>query len=134
MTDKARLTVLYDARCRVCTRIAARFAALDREDRLRIRPLEQAPEDAWVSVQQLSTSRDLRRELHVVTADGEWAAGGEAMVRTLERLPALAPLARLLRLPLVRDMVEPGYRCFAGNRARFGFLAGSFRSRSLGSS
>ena len=48
-------------------------------------------------------------------------------------LPTFAPLARIGRLPLVAGMVEPGYRCFADNRARFAFLAGSFRAGSFGS-
>jgi predicted DCC family thiol-disulfide oxidoreductase YuxK len=129
-----RLTVLYDARCRVCTRIAARFAALDRGQRLRIRPLQWAIDDEWASVRRLRTERDLRLALHVVDEDGTWAEGGEAMLLVLERLPTLSLLASALRLPLLREMVEPGYRWFAGNRARFAFMAGSFRNRSFGSS
>ena len=129
-----RLTVLYDARCRVCTRIAGRFAGLDGDAQLRIRPLQWADRDEWESVRRLRADRDLRLELHVIDEDGEWAAGGEAMVRVLERLPALGPVAVVLRLPLVREAIEPGYRWFAGNRARFAFMAGSFRNRSFGSS
>ena len=128
-----RLTVLYDAKCRVCTRIAGRLAALDAEGRLRIRPLQWAQQDEWASVRALRAERDLRLALHVIAEDGEWAAGGEAMLRALERVPALAPIATLLRLPLLGRMVEPGYRWFADNRARLAFLAGSFRNRSLGS-
>jgi len=131
---EGRLTVLYDARCRVCTRIAARFAALDRGRRLRIRPLQWAHDDAWASVRRLRAERDLRSALHVVDERGAWAEGGEAMLLVLERLPALAPVAAALRLPLLRETVEPGYRWFAGNRARFAFMAGPFRNRSLGSS
>ena len=129
-----RLTVLYDARCRVCTRIAGRLAALDRQDRLRIRPLQWPHADEWPSVRSLRAERDLRLELHVVDEAGRWAAGGEAMLRAIERIPDLASLAALLRLPLLHRVVEPGYRWFAANRARFAFLAGSFRNRSLGSS
>ena len=36
--------MLYDARCRVCTRIAARLAGSDTEHRLRLRPLQSAAE------------------------------------------------------------------------------------------
>jgi len=118
----------------VCARLAGRFAALDRGRRLRIRPLQWAHQDSWTSVRRLQADRDLRLAVHVVDEQGEWAAGGEAMLRLLERLPLLAPAAALLRLPLLRGMVEPGYRWFADNRARFGFMAGSFRNRSLGSS
>lgn len=129
---EVRLTVLYDARCRVCTRIAGRLAALDHDRRLRLRPLQRAHADEWPSVRALRREHDLRSELHVIDEDGTWAAGGEAMLRALERIPRLAPIVAVLRLPVVRAIVGPGYRRFAADRARFAFLAGSFRDRSLG--
>jgi len=121
-----RLTVLYDARCRVCTRIAGRLAGADRDHALRLRPLQRAHEDEWASVRRLRAERDLRRELHVIDEAGRWAAGGEAMLRAIERVALFAPLARILRWPFFRPLVEPGYRWFAARRARFAFLAGSF--------
>jgi predicted DCC family thiol-disulfide oxidoreductase YuxK len=124
--------VLYDARCRVCTRIAARLAGADRGRRLRVRPLQGATLDAWPSVRQLAAERDLRRSLHVVDEAGAWAEGGEAMLCTLERVPTLRPLARVARGPLVAWAIEPAYRWFARNRARFAWLAGSFRSEQGG--
>ena len=123
---RGRLTVLYDARCRVCTRIAGRLAGADVDGRLRLRPLQGARSDGWDSVRRLAQERDLRRELHVIDELGDVAAGGEAMLRALERVPRFRPLARIGRLPLVSQLVEPGYRCFARNRARFSWLAGSF--------
>jgi predicted DCC family thiol-disulfide oxidoreductase YuxK len=121
-----RLTVLYDARCRVCTRIAGRLAGLDRDRRLRLVPLQQAATDR-PEVRRLRAERDLRQALHVIDEDGRWASGGEAVIRALEGVPSLRPLARLARLPIARSLVEPGYRLFAANRARFSWLAGSFR-------
>ena len=123
-----RLTVLYDARCRVCTRIAARLAGADDGRRLRLRPLQGAAGDAWPSVRRLAAERDLRRSLHVVDEAGAWAEGGEAVLRAIERVPAFRPLARVARVPLVAWAIEPGYRWFARHRARFGWLAGSFRA------
>lgn len=120
-----RLTVLYDARCRVCTRIAGRLAGLDRRRRLRLVPLQRAATDR-PEVRRLRSTRDLRRALHVIDADGDWASGGEAMIRALERVPSWRPLARLARMRGVRRLVEPGYRLFAANRSAFGWLAGSF--------
>ena len=126
MTPDGHLTVLYDARCRVCTRIAGRLAGSDSEGRLRIRPLQRAHEDEWESVRRLRAEHDLRVALHVVDEEGEWAAGGEAMLRTFERVALCAPLARVLRLRLLAPLVEPGDRWFANHRARFAFMAGSF--------
>ena len=124
--ETGRLTVLYDARCRVCTRIAGRLAGADREGRLRLRPLQSADQDPWPSVRRLRATRDLRSALHVVDEQGDWAAGGEAMVQALERVALFAPLARICRTPVVAPFVEPGYCWFAANRARFAFMAGSF--------
>lgn len=125
--ESGRLTVLYDARCRVCTRIAGRLAGADTEGRLRLRPLQRAHEDEWASVRRLRADRDLRTGLHVVDEAGEWAAGGEAMLRAIERVARLALLARILRLRPLAPLIEPGYRWFAAHRARFAFMAGSFR-------
>jgi predicted DCC family thiol-disulfide oxidoreductase YuxK len=122
-----RLTVLYDARCRICTRIAARLAGADLEHRLRLRPLQTAVHDEWPAVRRLAADHDLRAALHVIDESGNWATGGEAVLRALERVPRLTALARLGRLPIVAEAVEPGYRWLVGNRARFSWLAGSFR-------
>jgi predicted DCC family thiol-disulfide oxidoreductase YuxK len=122
---EARLTVLYDGRCRVCTRVAARLAGLDAGQRLRFVPLQRAMHDR-PEVQRLRAQRDLRRELHVIDVDGRWASGGEAVLRTLEHLPRLRPLARVARLPGVAALVEPAYRLVAQHRARLAWLAGDF--------
>jgi predicted DCC family thiol-disulfide oxidoreductase YuxK len=120
-----RLTVLYDGRCRFCTRMAGRLAGLDAGRRLRLVPLQWAAADR-PEVQRLGDQRDLRRALHVVDTEGHWASGGEAVLWTMDRLPALSWLARMARLPLVSLLVEPGYRLVADHRARFAWLAGSF--------
>jgi predicted DCC family thiol-disulfide oxidoreductase YuxK len=120
------LTVLYDARCRVCTRIAARLARLDRLDRLRFVPLQMAEHDR-PEVRDLAASRDLASSLHVVDEAGRWSQGGEAMIRIWELIPSLWPLVRLARLPGVRRLVEPAYRFVADHRPWFGWLAGSRR-------
>jgi predicted DCC family thiol-disulfide oxidoreductase YuxK len=118
------LTVLYDAHCRLCTRIAGRLAAMDRRDRLRFVPLQMAAHDR-PEVRDLAASRDLAAALHVIDEDGRWSAGGEAMVRVWDEVPSLWLLARLARAPVVRSLVEPGYRFVAAHRSWFGWLAGS---------
>jgi predicted DCC family thiol-disulfide oxidoreductase YuxK len=124
----AELTVLYDADCRVCTRVAGRLAGLDRRRRLRFIPLQ----DAWrheAPISRLAAELDLAAALHVVDREGRWASGGEAMLRAWEQLPALRPLARLARTPIVAPLVEPAYRAFAEHRGRFAWLAGTFSCR-----
>jgi predicted DCC family thiol-disulfide oxidoreductase YuxK len=98
---------------------------MDADRRLRLVPLQRAADDR-PEVQRLSEERDLRRSLHVIDEAGRWASGGEAVLRTMERLPGLCPLACLARLPLLSTLVEPAYRLVADHRARFAWLAGSF--------
>ncbi len=105
--------------------MAGRLAGMDADRRLRLVPLQRAAADR-PEVQRLSEERDLRRSLHVIDEAGRWASGGEAVLRTMERLPGLRPLARLARLPLLSSLVEPAYRLVADHRARFAWLAGSF--------
>ena len=126
------LTVLYDAHCRFCTRVAARLARMDRERRLRFVPLQMAADDR-PEVRELASARDLAASLHVVGEDGSWASGGEAMIRIWEQVPAMAGVARLARLPVVEGLVEPVYRFVAGHRPWFGWLAGSRRCCGEGS-
>lgn len=120
----ARLTVLYDADCRLCTRIAGRLAGADHDRRLRVVPLQLAAGEG-LEVRRLAARRELAAALHVVDSTGAWASGGEAVIRACEQIPALRLFVAVARLPLVSALVEPGYRLIAGNRARFGWLAGS---------
>ena len=119
------LTVLYDADCRACTRIAARMAGADHAGSLRLMPLQLAPAAADPAIRALAAERDLRRSLHVIDADGQWVSGGEAMLCAWQRIPVLRPVARLARLPLLSAVVEPGYRWVARNRRHLAWLAGS---------
>ena len=128
-----RLTVLYDADCPVCTRIAGRLAGLDRAGRLRFVPLQLADRDR-PEVRRLAGERDLSRSLHVVEPDGRWLHGGRAVLRAFDEVPLLRALARLGRLPFVAPLVETGYRLFARHRGRFAWLAGSFRAATAGGS
>lgn len=121
-----RLTVLYDGRCRVCTRAAGRLAGMDGQRRLRLVPVQRAAQER-PELRLLAATRDLRAVLHVIDEDGQWASGGEAVLRTMEQVPRLRPLARLARLPGAASLVEPAYRLVARHRARFAWLAGDFR-------
>jgi predicted DCC family thiol-disulfide oxidoreductase YuxK len=105
--------------------MAGRLAGMDADRRLRLVPLQRAAVDR-PEVQRLSEERDLRRSLHVIDEAGRWASGGEAVLRIMERLPGLRPLACLARRPPLSTLVEPAYRLVADHRARFAWLAGSF--------
>ena len=116
----SRLTVLYDADCGLCSVSASVLRRVDRgrERRLSLVPLRVARLDPQTTL----TEADLTESLRVRAPDGGWHAGGEAVLRIAEALPALRPLAVLGRLPLLRPLVEPAYRLVARNRHRISAL------------
>jgi predicted DCC family thiol-disulfide oxidoreductase YuxK len=114
-----RLTVLYDADCGLCTAVVLRLRSVDSERLLDLVPLQRAQEKGGQAA-ELARREDLTRAIHVVDDAGDWAAGGEAALRIMERVPSLRPFARLARLPGLHLFVEPCYRLVARNRSRIG--------------
>ena len=60
----------------------------------------------------------------LVTEDGATWAGGDAVARVVERLPLGKLIGRLLRLPVVRQILGVGYRLVADNRHSVSRLTG----------
>ena len=123
--SRVALTVLYDAHCRLCTRIAARLAAMDRLDRLRFVPLQVAAHDRPEVRGARGVSRPIGARSTSSTRTGagspgarRWCGSGSSC-RRCDHSPGFA------RLPVVRSLVEPAYRFVAEHRPWFGFLAGS---------
>ena len=84
--------LLYDAECRICTRVARWTVAVAPRGRLRIQPTEASryllaglPEDV------------VRSAYHVVSPDGRVTTGGDAVPALLEVMPMGAGFGRLLR-------------------------------------
>lgn len=61
----------------------------------------------------------------LVTEDGSTWAGGDAVARVVEDLPRGRLAGRLLRLPVVRQILGVGYRLIADNRHSVSRLAGA---------
>ena len=74
------LTVLYDAHCRLCTRIAGRLAAMDRRDRLRFVPLQMAAHDRPDDGGAREPSEEPQRWHLIPHPHHRLAAGGPAAV------------------------------------------------------
>ena len=119
------LTVLYDADCGFCNRTALVLRRLDRRRRLRLVPL-QAPASRLPAA---PSQEQMLASMHVVDAEGRWAAGGEAFLRIAGLVPVLLPLALVGRLPLLRSLVQPLYELVAANRHRLSRLLGDVACR-----
>ncbi|HVE52427.1 MAG TPA: DUF393 domain-containing protein [Ramlibacter sp.] len=110
MDDESRPTVYYNSACPVCD-------AGIRSERDRL----QGCDIRWVdvhrqpgAVQPLGAELEAVRErLHVVDARGRLHVGGDAIAELLAQSPGGRPFARLLRLPVVRQVAAAVYDLFA---------------------
>jgi predicted DCC family thiol-disulfide oxidoreductase YuxK len=107
------LNVLYDGTCSMCTRWMAWALARDRDNMLVAIPL-QSDEALQFGIER---SR-LMRELHVVGESEGVRNGADAVAAVFSRLPGWGWLARLMRLPLARQIARVVYRRIAGRRGR----------------
>src|SRR4051794_15767055 len=118
---RARLAVLYDGDCGLCTWAAGRIRRWDRHGRLDVIRLQDLERLAPPDVARLVRGRRLETELHVVhPATGLVASGGAAVLEIASRLPG-GSLVRLARsAPPARWAIDLGYRIVARNRHRIG--------------
>lgn len=87
----------------------------DRAGLLEATPYQEAPDPPLTPDQR----QQCARELHVLTADGQWLRGGRACLFLASRIGAPPWLMRLLEHPPFVWGVEWAYRLVAGNRIAF---------------
>jgi predicted DCC family thiol-disulfide oxidoreductase YuxK len=105
------LTVLYDGECTKCTRFARWVERRDRtRGRVTCAPLQRAEAPLGL------TRDDLMRELHAIDADGSVLAGWDAVVAIARRIPMLAWLVPMSRIPGVRRLGRALYTRTAARR------------------
>ncbi|NJM05776.1 DUF393 domain-containing protein [Candidatus Gracilibacteria bacterium] len=110
-------TMLYDGRCRFCTRQADTVASFDTSGSIEL--LDANSADARLRFPHIAPI-DTQRELHLVAPDGTVHRGAEAVRETLLRLPEVRALGELMRLPGAIALAQPVYSWVARNRYLFG--------------
>ncbi len=124
LPPRARLIVCYDGECGVCLAAVERLRNLDGAEQLRFVPAQRVTSELPDFAARIEPGA-LSSALHVIEPDGRWVSGAEAVLRIAETVPRLRPIARLGRLPLVNQLVEPLYRLVARHRHRLSRLLGS---------
>jgi predicted DCC family thiol-disulfide oxidoreductase YuxK len=119
------LIVLYDRDCGFCAWTAAWLRRADRDGRLRLVPLQDAPHVP--SLAPIARTFDLRCALHAVNVRGVVHAGGDAMLEILERLPGGRLIAAWRRLPGTAWLADRAYALAAARRDDLGRLVGATR-------
>ena len=101
----ARDTLYYDGQCPLCRREIDSLRAA-RGEAIALVDIHRLGADAPVA------RDELLRTLHLRRADGQWLRGADANVAAWDNTGKARWLA-LLRWPLVRHLVDPGYRLWA---------------------
>jgi len=111
----ARLLVIYDGWCGVCTRTVRWLLRHDLDRRIVALP-NQTP---GVRERAGLTKEQVDRSAWAIDASGRRYEGAAAVNRALDELDRWRFLAALFRLPVIRQLEEVFYRWFSANRGRF---------------
>jgi predicted DCC family thiol-disulfide oxidoreductase YuxK len=113
--EGARLLLIYDGWCGICTRSVEWVRARDTRGRVAALPSQTPglPERTGL------TRAQLNREAWAIDRRGRRYAGAAAINRTLAELPRWRGLARLYNVPGIHQAERAFYRWFAANRGRF---------------
>lgn len=115
MSDTVPLKVYYDAVCPGCRRDRARYERLAGEAGEAVQWCNVTDHEAELKAQGIDPRAALL-SLHVADAEGRIVDGIEAYVLLMRRVPRLRPLAVLIGLPGVRDVLGWGYRRWVRRR------------------
>ncbi|MDA0806942.1 MAG: DUF393 domain-containing protein [Planctomycetota bacterium] len=114
MSDEYTIEMFYDGDCPLCIRETRFLRKLDRRQRIRFTNIADADfNPATIG----KTHADLMAEIHGRLSDGSWVTGVEVF-RRLYASVGLGPLVLLTRLPVIKQLMDAGYRLFARNRLK----------------
>lgn len=112
MNNEFTIEMFYDGDCPLCMRETRFLQKLDRRQRIRFTNIA----DAYFDPAAIGkTHAELMAEIHGRLPDGSWVTGVEVF-RRLYASVGLGPLVLLTRLPVIKQLMNVGYRLFARNR------------------
>ena len=112
--------LVYDGHCRFCIRQANRLQRWVHEQ---VR-LESFRESGVIERYPGLTLAACEEALQLVETSGRIRSGADAIAYTLRLRPLLAPIGWLYAVPILRQLVDWGYRTVARNRFRLQGRAG----------
>lgn len=115
LPPEARLLLIYDGYCGVCTRTVAWVRAHDPDRRVFALPNQLPGLRAQVGL----TKADVDAAAWAIDRDGRRYGGAAAINRTLEELGRWRAVTALYRLAPLRRLEDAVYHAFAHNRGRF---------------
>jgi predicted DCC family thiol-disulfide oxidoreductase YuxK len=111
---------VYDGDCGICRDLVGRVRQRDRAGRFRFVPYQDEAALRATGV----TREQATHAMYLVTDEGVRWSGGQAVARVIEDLPRGRFVGRVMRLPVLRQLLGLGYRLVADNRHSVSRLAG----------
>lgn len=115
MAERWTVQVFFDGECPLCKREISLLRRLDRHHRVWFTDIAAPDFDATAYETTFQTLMD---RIHGRLPDGTVIEGVEVFLRIYEAV-GLGLLARLMRLPVIRPMLDWAYGHFARNRLRW---------------
>ncbi len=107
-----RLTTYYNARCPVCSAGIRAYRGSQPEGEAGLAWQDINRDEAALAAAGI-TRNDVWYRLHTLDETGRVLVGIDAFIAIWDRLPAYRWRARLLRLPIVRQLAHLGYEALA---------------------
>lgn len=105
--------LFYDDTCPICLRAVKRLQKKGLDAGLELVPISRLDDDTTAD---LPDKQELKKEIHLLTADGRVFRGASALTHVYKRQGRGGLLAWLYRLPPTRRVVDAVYRLIARNR------------------
>jgi predicted DCC family thiol-disulfide oxidoreductase YuxK len=111
--------LIFDGRCRVCSRMVDGIGRLDRRHRIEAHPYQDPDLERRFGLSR----RQAEHEVWLIGPDGRKYGGAEAVNRVLDVLGGVwRVIAKLYRVRGIRWLEDRLYHAFSSVRHRFGFL------------
>ncbi len=107
-----RGTVFYDGSCSICLGLVERWGETFRRRGYEFETLQ----DAIASERYPLATEEFEREMKLLTVDGRWLGGADALLELWAAVPWLRPLAWMGRLPGLNQLAHVCYRTIAARR------------------
>lgn len=108
--QKPKNTVLFDGECEMCKVVAKQIDHSSRHDDFSLRDLNKSDPPKGVSKDAVS------KEIHVIDKKGKVHKNVDAILVVLEEYPKWRWLTKVGRWPIIKQILEIGYKFIASNR------------------
>lgn len=108
--NNEKITVYYDGSCPMCSAFMDKIDDSSRKNEFSLKNIAEN------SLPENFTKEQVEKEIHVIDSKGNIHKNAEGVLKMLEEYPRWKFLARVGRLPLIKQLLTVGYKFVAANR------------------